>query len=57
MLVGLSSSVSTNRARFVTAGAVDLCTYVPLVKSNSLISIQSVSWLGLAKTEHKKCKN
>jgi hypothetical protein len=43
-------------ARFVTAGAIDLnlCTYVPLGKSNS--QAKSDSWLGQqgAKTKNTK---
>jgi hypothetical protein len=44
-----ASSSSVSRARFVTIGAIDprLCTYVPLGKSNSQISVQSDSWFAM----------
>jgi hypothetical protein len=53
---------SVSRAHFVTAGAIDLklCTYVPLGKSNSQISVQSDSWFGHQGSQnrnHKKSHN
>jgi hypothetical protein len=58
------SSLSVSRAGFVTAGAIDqnLCTYVPLCKSNSHTKFRLLVWLlvwppGGQNRKHKKCYN